>query len=80
MLLSQEYQYYVTATYESDGHSITKYRKIDVGAGEFNVADFTRPGLDNPINLPAGLVDQNEVIPAQGQNHHWPAPTYPGVD
>ena len=37
--------------------------KTDVGAGEYTVADFTRPAEQNPINLPAGPVDPNTVAP-----------------
>jgi uncharacterized protein (TIGR03000 family) len=64
---NQEYQYWVTATFEQNGESVTQYRKVDVGAGEYNVADFTRPPEENPIKLPAGPVNQNQAFPAQPQ-------------
>jgi len=59
---NREYQYQVTAKYADGGRVVTKYRKIDVGAGEYAVADFTHPALNNPIHLPPGLVDENEVV------------------
>lgn len=59
--MNREYQYFVTATYAENGHFVTKYRRVDVGAGEYGVADFLRPALDDPIKLPAGLVDENQV-------------------
>ena len=40
---NQEYQYWVTATFPQNGESVTQYRKVYVGAGEYTVADFTRP-------------------------------------
>jgi uncharacterized protein (TIGR03000 family) len=61
--LNQEYQYYVTVRYKKDGETVTDYRKLDLGAGEYTVADFTRPPLDNPGKLPPGPVNQNEVVP-----------------
>jgi uncharacterized protein (TIGR03000 family) len=62
---NQEYQYWVTATFNQNGESVTQYRKVSVGAGEYNVADFTRPPEENPIQLPAGPVNQNQAYPAQ---------------
>ena len=58
---NKEYQYWVTATFKQNGQSVTKYRKVVLGAGEYNVADFTRPPEENPIRLPAGPVDPNTV-------------------
>jgi len=60
--LDEEFQYYVTATYKRKGETISDYRKVDVGAGEYTVADFTRPPLDNPIKLRSGPVDLNEAV------------------
>ena len=59
--LDKEFQYYVTARYPEQGHVVTTYRKLDVGAGEYTVADFTHPQLSNPTDLPPGLVDENQV-------------------
>jgi uncharacterized protein (TIGR03000 family) len=61
--LGRAYQYYVTVTYKRGGRTATKYRKLDLVAGDYAVADFTRPPLDNPIKLPSGPVDANEVAP-----------------
>ena len=61
--LSTEYQYYVTASYKANGEMVTQYRKVEVGAGEYTVADFTRPALDNPTRLPSGPVDPNLAVP-----------------
>ena len=61
--MSRDCQYWVTATFKENGESVTKYRKVDVGAGEYIVADFTRPVEENPIKLPAGPVDPNTVVP-----------------
>jgi uncharacterized protein (TIGR03000 family) len=60
---NKEYQYWVTATFKQNGESVTQYRKVVLGAGEYNVADFTRPPEENPIRLPAGPVDPNTVAP-----------------
>jgi uncharacterized protein (TIGR03000 family) len=60
---NREFQYWVTATFSQDGESSTQYRKAIVGAGEYNVVDFTRPPEANPIQLPAGPVDPNSVVP-----------------
>lgn len=60
---NNEYQYFVTATFKQNGESMTEYRKVDVGAGEYTVADFNRPAEENPIKLPAGPVDPNTVAP-----------------
>ena len=53
----------MTATFKQNGESVTQYRKVVLGAGEYNVADFTRPPEENPIRLPAGPVDPNTVAP-----------------
>lgn len=74
--LSGEFQYYVTATYESQGHTISELRKVHVGAGEYNVADFNTPALDNPADMPSGPVDQNQVYPALSERYNWPQRTY----
>jgi uncharacterized protein (TIGR03000 family) len=60
---NKEYQYWVTATFKQNGESVTQYRKVVLGAGDYNVADFTRPPEENPIRLPAGPVDPNTVAP-----------------
>jgi uncharacterized protein (TIGR03000 family) len=60
---NREFQYWVTATFKQDGESVTQYRKVIVGAGEYTVADFTRPPEQNPIRLPAGPVDPSSVVP-----------------
>jgi hypothetical protein len=52
-------------TLRQNGETVTQYRKVDVGAGEYTVADFTRPPEENPITLPAGPVNQSEVVPPQ---------------
>ncbi len=62
---NQEYQYWVTATFTQNGESVTQYRTVDIGAGEYTVADFTRPPEANPIKLPPGPVNQNDVVPPQ---------------
>jgi uncharacterized protein (TIGR03000 family) len=62
---NREFQYWVTATFNQNGESVTQYRKVVLGAGEYTVADFTRPPEANPIRLPAGPVNQNEAYPAQ---------------
>jgi uncharacterized protein (TIGR03000 family) len=64
---NREFQYWVTATFNQGGESVTQYRKAVLGAGEYTVADFTRPPEANPITLPAGPVNQNEAVPAQPQ-------------
>jgi uncharacterized protein (TIGR03000 family) len=64
---NQEYRYWVTATFDQNGETVTQYRKVEVGAGEYTVADFTRPPEENPISLPAGPVNQNEAVPAQAR-------------
>ena len=69
--LDKVFQYYVTVRYQKDGEMVDEYRKVDVGAGEYTVADFTRPPLDNPMKLPSGPVDPNEVAPA-GSTQHLP--------
>ena len=46
---NQEFQYWVTATFDQNGETVTQYRKAEVGAGEYTVADFTRPPEENPI-------------------------------
>ena len=48
----KEYQYWVTATFQQNGEKVTQYRKVILGAGEYNVADFTRPR--RTVLLPAG--------------------------
>ena len=53
----------MTATFQQNGESVTQYRKAIVGAGEYTVADFTRPPEANPIRLPAGPVDPGSVVP-----------------
>ena len=58
---NREYQYYVTMEYTRNGETIREYRKLDLGADEYVVADFTRPPLDNPVTLPAGPVDPNQA-------------------
>ncbi len=60
---NREFQYWVTATFNRGGQTVTEYRKVDVGAGEYTVADFTIPPEPNPIKLPAGPVDPNSVVP-----------------
>lgn len=60
---NREFQYWVTATFSQGGESSTQYRKAIVGAGEYTVVDFTRPPEANPIQLPAGPVDPNSVVP-----------------
>ncbi len=62
--LSKEYRYWVTASYPANGEMVYKYRKVDVGGGEYAVADFTRPALKNPyhLRLRTGPVDQNETV------------------
>lgn len=60
---NREFQYWVTASFNRNGESVTEYRKVDVGAGEYTVADFTRPPEENPIKLPPGPVDPNSVVP-----------------
>ena len=60
---NQEYQYWVTATFVQNGESVTEYRKVVFGAGEYNVADFTRPPEENVGRLPSGPVDPNTVAP-----------------
>ena len=67
--LNREFQYYVTAVFKRGGESVTEYRKVDVGAGEYVVADFTRPPEENPIKLPAGPVDPNSVAPGDGNRY-----------
>jgi uncharacterized protein (TIGR03000 family) len=62
---NQSFQYWVTATFDQNGESVTQYRKVDVGAGEYTIADFTRPPDANPVRLPAGPVNQSEAFPAQ---------------
>jgi uncharacterized protein (TIGR03000 family) len=62
---NQSFQYWVTATFDQNGESVTQYRKVDVGAGEYTVADFTRPPEANPVRLPAGPVNQSEAVPVQ---------------
>ena len=64
---NQEYQYWVTATFPENGESVTQYRKVYVGAGEYTVADFTRPPEPASYRAPAGPVNQNEAFPAQPQ-------------
>ena len=49
------------------GESVTQYRKVYVGAGEYTVADFTRPPEPASYRAPAGPVNQNETFPAQPQ-------------
>lgn len=67
---NQVYQYYVTAKYSQNGEPYTDYRKVVVGPGEYNVADFTRPPSANPIRLPSGPVNQNEVAPYTGPHYY----------
>ena len=60
---NREFQYWVTATFPQNGESVTQYRKAIVGAGEYTVADFTRPPEENLVRLPAGPVDPSSVVP-----------------
>ncbi|MGO8751326.1 MAG: TIGR03000 domain-containing protein [Thermoguttaceae bacterium] len=62
---NREFQYWVTATFNRGGQTVTEYRKVDLGAGEYTVADFTIPPEPNPIKLPAGPVDPNSVAPSK---------------
>jgi uncharacterized protein (TIGR03000 family) len=61
--LDNSYRYYATATYDKDGQKQTEYRQLVVGAGEYTVADFTRPALivHSAPRLPAGPVDVNWI-------------------
>ncbi len=59
---NSEFQYWVTAVFPQGGQTITKYRKAIVGAGEYTVADFTRPPEEQPVHLAAGPVDPNSVV------------------
>jgi uncharacterized protein (TIGR03000 family) len=55
LTLKSDFQYFVTMTYERDGEKTTDYRRIVVGAGEYTVADFTRPALIvRSARLPSG--------------------------
>lgn len=54
---NQDYQYIVTASFQRDGENVTEYRKVVVGAGEYAVADFTRPAQPDPIKLRQGPID-----------------------
>jgi uncharacterized protein (TIGR03000 family) len=62
---NQPYQYWVTARFMLGGREVTQYRKVDVGPGEYVVADFTRPAITNSVNLPAGPVSQTEAYPVE---------------
>ena len=63
LVMSRDYRYWVTATFKENGESVSKHRKVGVGAGKYIVADFTRPVEENPIKLTAGPVDPNTVVP-----------------
>jgi uncharacterized protein (TIGR03000 family) len=69
---NQSFQYWVTATFDENGESTTHYRKVDVGAGEYTVADFTRPPEANPVKLPTGPVNQSEAYPEPQRNSQPP--------
>ena len=62
--MNKEYQYIVTARYPNPDVTIeTAYRKLDLGAGEYTVADFTKPPEELPARLPAGPVAPDDVDP-----------------
>jgi uncharacterized protein (TIGR03000 family) len=68
---NREFQYWITARFERDGQPVTDHRKLFLGAGEYSVADFTKPAGALPYNpltntsvrMPAGPVDPNDVVP-----------------
>ena len=68
-----EFQYWVTASYLENGEKVTKYRKVEVGAGEYTVADFLRQPLFDTFHLPPGPVDTNQLVPpTPTAGKYWP--------
>jgi uncharacterized protein (TIGR03000 family) len=61
LALDREYQYTIEMRYQANGRMLTDYRKVTLGAGEYNVADFRRPRLNNPIKAEAGPVNFDEA-------------------
>jgi uncharacterized protein (TIGR03000 family) len=64
--LSHEYRYAVTVRYQKGGRTVDEFRAVDLGAGEYGIADFTRPHMSDPlerasVRLSPGPIDVNQV-------------------
>ena len=54
---NREYQYWVTATFNRGGQTVTEYRKVDLGAGESTRCRFhhsARAESDQTARRPGG--------------------------
>ncbi len=61
--MNKDYQYILTARLIEDGEPTTAYRKVILGAGDYQVADFTKPAMESPARFPSGPVGPASMDP-----------------
>jgi len=61
--INREYQYVLTSRFKQGKETETQYRKVFVGAGDYTVADFTKPQPAEPTRLPSGPVGTDTIDP-----------------